>query len=107
MAIGDWAKARRVLLEAIRIDREVQALPALTEAAASLASLLRQEGVGEQALELALHVLDHAASAQSTRDRAGRLRAELEAYLSPRQIEMARTRACDRSFDALIEEILG
>ena len=106
MAIGDWAKARRVLLEAMRIDREVQALPALTEAAASLASLLRREGAGEQALQLALQVLDHAASAQSTKDRAGDLRAELEAQLTRTQIEAIQAHAREKTFEAIVENLL-
>ena len=106
MAIGDRAKARRVLLEAIRIDREVQALPALAEAVASLASLLMQEGAGEQALKLALHVLDHAATAQSTKDRAQLLRIELEAQLTTQQLEAAQLRVHAKTFEAVVEDVL-
>ena len=82
MAIGDRAKARRVLLEAIRIDREVQAL------------------------ELALQVLDYAASSQSTKDYAGRLRSELEAQLTRQQVEAAQARAQARTFEAAVDEVL-
>jgi hypothetical protein len=79
---------------------------AIGEAVASLASLLMEEGAGEQALELALHVLDYAASSQSTIDYNGRLRADLEAHMTRQQVEAVQARAQAQTFDAVVKEVL-
>ena len=79
---------------------------AVGEAVASLASLLMQEGAGEQALEVALHVLDYAASSQSTIDYTGRLRADLEAHMTRQQVEAVKAWAQARTFEAVVDEIL-
>ena len=60
----------------------------------------------EHALELLLIVLNHPASFQETKNRADRLRAELEAQLTSQQVEAAQTRATAKTFEAAVEAIL-
>ena len=65
-----------------------------------------QEGAGEQALELALHVLDYAVSSQSTTDYTGRLRADLEAHMTRQQVEAVKAWAQARTFEAVVDDVL-
>ena len=60
----------------------------------------------EQVLALLLIVLNHSASIQETKDRAARLRTELEAQLTPTQIEAIQTQAREKTFDAVVEDLL-
>ena len=72
-----------------------------------LASLQAKRGDIEQALELLLIVLNHPASLQGTKDRAEILCVELEARLTPQQIELAQVKARKQSFDQVVSQVLG
>jgi hypothetical protein len=60
----------------------------------------------EHALELLLIVLNHPASFQETKDRASDLRADLEAQLTPTLIEAIQAHAGEKTFDAVVEDLL-
>ncbi len=66
-----------------------------------------QAGSSEAARELLTHILSHAAIAQETRDRAERLRAELDARLQPAELEAAVRRAQTRTFETVVAENLA
>jgi hypothetical protein len=57
-------------------------------------------------LELALEVEKHPAVTHETKDRAGHLRAELEAQLTPTQIEAIQAHAGDKTFETVVEDLL-
>jgi hypothetical protein len=76
------------------------------EALASFASLQAEPDDREQALELLLIVLNHPASLQETKNRADRLRAELEAQLTSQQVEAAQARVQVKTFEAAVDEVL-
>ena len=78
------------------------ALNALT----GLAMLEAQQKASQGTLEQVLYVLQHPASLQETRDRAARLRAELESQLTRQQVEAAQARAQGRPFEVVVDEIL-
>jgi tetratricopeptide (TPR) repeat protein len=105
-SIGDYAASRAAYDEALRLSWERQALPEVLEAMMGMASWSAGQGAPEQALMYAFFVLNHQAATEQTKEAAHQLRAKLEAGLSPPQIEMARTRALDRSFETLIEELM-
>jgi hypothetical protein len=79
----------------------------LLEAIVGLASLRGPQRDPEQAYEWLQLALHHPAAAQETRDRAGRLCAELEAQLASLQVEAARARAQAQSLEALVTAVLG
>jgi hypothetical protein len=72
-----------------------------------LAAVRATEGATELALELATYILHHPASSKETQDRATQLRAELEAQLTLPQIEATQARTQDKSFDAIVREIVS
>jgi tetratricopeptide (TPR) repeat protein len=105
-ALGNDAEAERVWRESLRIAIETRATPVALEALAGFASLQAQRGNLEHALELLLMVSNHPASFQGTKDRAARLRAEVEAQLTSQQVEAAQGRAQAKSFEAVVDELL-
>jgi hypothetical protein len=50
--------------------------------------------------------LDHPASLQATKNRAARLRTELEAQLTSQQVEAAQARAQVKTLEASVDELL-
>ena len=105
-ALENDAEAERVWRESLRIAIETRGTPVALEALAGLASLQAKRGNLEHALELLLIVLNHPASVQGTKDRATRLRTELEVQLTSQQIETVHGRVQAKTFEATVEEIL-
>jgi len=105
-ALGNDAEAGRVWGESLRLAIETRGTFIALEALVGLASLQAKQGDREQALELLLIVLNHPASYQASKDRATRLRTELEAQLPRPQVEVAQARAQARTFEAVVDEAL-
>jgi hypothetical protein len=85
----------------------IQAALVALDALMGLAMLRAQEGAGKVALEWVAHVLQHPASTQEARERAGQFRVKLEAQLTPQQIKAALAQAQTRSFEMVVQELLG
>jgi len=64
-----------------------------------------KEDFGE-ALELAIHVLQHQASTQEAKNLAMQLSDKLESYLTQEQIEAVKERARSKSLDELVRQVL-
>jgi predicted ATPase/transcriptional regulator with XRE-family HTH domain len=106
LALGNEAEAGHVWREALRIATDIHGIPVALEALAGFASLQAKQGDREHALDLLLLVLNHPASFQETKNRAGQLRAELEAQLTSQQVEAAQARAKAKTFEAAVDESL-
>ena len=106
LARGDDIDAQNSFIAVLRLVREGGFTPFALDALAGLASLRAKQGDREHALELLLVVSNHPASLQETKDRADRVRAELEAQLTTRQVETIQAQVGEKSFEAVIEEIL-
>ena len=65
-----------------------------------------QEGEPERVLELSYHILKHSSSTQGAKDRANILRSELMAQLTPTEIETIQDRAGEKTFDAVVENLI-
>jgi tetratricopeptide (TPR) repeat protein len=105
-ALGNDIDAERIWRESLRIAAETHGHPVALEALVGLASLHAKRGAMVDALDLLLIVLNHPASLQETKDRAARLRTDLEAQLTPQQVTSARERAQAKTLDAAIDEAL-
>ena len=105
-ALGDHTEGRRVCRESLRIATGIHATPVALEALASFASLQAEPEDMEHALELVLIVLEHPSSFQETKNRAARLRAEMEAQLPSTRIEAIQAHAGEQSFEAVVEGLL-
>ncbi len=106
-ARGQHSEAREQFLEALQAATEIQIAPEILKAILGLASLYVLEGRNEPALELLHAILQHPAASQKTRDRAEKLRAELETRFTPKQIEAARSRAQSMTLESLAQVLLG
>lgn len=90
--------------QALQIAMRIRAIPVALFALVGMATLHAKEGANESALALALHSGGHPSSNQQTKDRAQKLRLELEARLMPEQIESARARAASLMLDTIVQE---
>lgn len=77
------------------------------DALIGLATLQAQVGEAEQACELAVCVLRHAASTEEAKDHAERLRAQLASRLgTPERVEEARASAEGVPFEETVKKVL-
>jgi tetratricopeptide (TPR) repeat protein len=106
LAQGNETDANRGWREALHITRETQGTFVALEALVGIAMLKAKQGNIDQALEFSLIVLNHPASLQETKDRADRLRAELETQLTPGQIDAIQVHAAEETFEAVVEDLL-
>lgn len=106
LALGDAVEAERVWRESLRIAAEISGTPVALEVLADVASLDAERGDKERALALLSMVLNHPASFQETKNRAARLRAELEAQLTSQKVEAAQAWAQAKTLEAVVDEVL-
>ncbi len=103
LELGEYDRSRSAYHDGLTMAWEIQALPQVMGALFGLARWLTQQGTHETALAQTLVVLNHPATSQDTRDAAARLRMELEALLTPEQIETAQASAGAQSLQAIVE----
>jgi tetratricopeptide (TPR) repeat protein len=105
-ALGNDAEAGRGWHESLRIAMETRGIFIALEALVGLASLQAKHSDMEHALELLLIVLNHPVITHETRKRAARLRTELEAQLTPLQIETIKVHVGEITFESVVEGLL-
>ena len=105
--LGNVDEAGHIWRDSLRIATENHGTPVALEALAGFASLEAKQGNNEHALELLLIILGHPASFQETKDRASNLQAQLEAKLSPTLIEAIQARTGEKTFEAVVEDLLN
>ena len=106
LALGNEAEAGHVWRQALRIAADIHGTPVALEALAGFASLKSKQGDIEHALELLFIIFDHPASLQETKNRATHLLTELEAQLTPLQIETIQAHAGEEGFETVVEDLL-
>ena len=106
LASGERAQAYKSFRRAGEVAWTIQALPMLLDALVGLAILESQQGHHEQALEWVIHSLQHTASTQDTKNRAEKLRAELEAQLSSQKIEIVKLHAQSHTLEDVVQEYI-
>ena len=99
-------EAERRWREALHVTTETQGTFVALEAIIGIAALKAKQGNIEQALELSLIVLSHPDSLQETKNKADRLRAEFEARLTQAQIRAIHFHAAEKTFEAVVGELL-
>jgi predicted ATPase/transcriptional regulator with XRE-family HTH domain len=106
-ALGDYRAARQAFDEALTTALEIGMVPLALEVLVGLAALVAQAGAAERAIELLALGLQHPAGTQRTRDRTGRLLAELAAQLPPEIVAAAQERGRQRDLCATRQELLA
>jgi len=106
LALEDLPDAQKSFTEALDLARQSDYLPFVLDALSGFASLYAKRGIMEQALELALIVLNHPAILQETKDRTENLRAEAEARLTQSKINAIQTQAGELTLESIMENPL-
>jgi predicted ATPase len=104
---SDIVEAESSAIKAFLAAKELEYNLSALDALAALAEIHARLGKSLSAFEMALCVLNHSASAQGAKDRAEKVRAELEAQLTPGQIEMAQSRVRSGTLDSLAQALSG
>ena len=97
--------AYETLLAAVEMAMAAKTIARDLDAVIGLASVLREHGRTEQALELCLHVLQQPAGNQQAKEQARRLRSDLERILPQQLIASLEERVEATSFEAVITEL--
>ena len=106
-ALNAYPKSQQYFRETLATAMEAKALPVALDALVGITAVRAKAGAAEPALELAAYILHHPASSKETQERAAQLGAEVQAQLTPPQIEAAQARAQAQTLEALVAEILG
>jgi len=106
LALGNDAEAEHFWRESLRIATDIHGTPVALEALAGFASLQAVQGHSEHALELLWIVMNNPACSQETKNHASLLQADLEAQLSPQQLESILLRAGAKTFEDVVRDLL-
>ena len=105
-ALGNDIEAERSWRESLRIAAEIRGVPVALEVLVGIASLRAKRGETQSAFELLLIVLNHPACDQETKNRVDHLCTELEAQLASPEIETIQAHVAEKTFEAVVEELL-
>jgi tetratricopeptide (TPR) repeat protein len=100
-------ESHQYFLQALAAAMQAKAVPVALDTLVGIAALCARAGGTEAALELLTQIIRHPSSSQEAKDRADRQRAEVEAQLTPQQIEEAHARAQSKTFEAVVAELLA
>jgi len=106
LILDNEVEAERVWREALSIALNINGAPVALEALAGFARLIAKQGDRENAFLLLLIVLNHPACLQVTKNRVNALRVELEAQLTPIQIESIQANAEKETLESVVEKLL-
>ena len=99
-------EAERIWLVSLRIAAEIHDVPVVLDALVGIASLRAKRGETQSALELLLVVLNHPACDQEIKNRANSICAELVVQFTPTQIKTIQAYAAEKTFEAVVEDLL-
>jgi hypothetical protein len=92
LANHEDVKAEQYATEAIKVATEAGNHPSVLNVLVTLSAIRAQQKLNVSALEMALYVLQHPSSTQDAKDRAARLRLDLESKLTPHDVEITQAR---------------
>ena len=105
-ALNEVHAAQECFLRALRLASETNLVPCILDSLAGMAWIYAGQGKVEVAMDLVIQVEKHPAVTQETKARAEELHLELETQLTPMQIEMAEARASEKTFEAVVGDLL-
>jgi tetratricopeptide (TPR) repeat protein len=106
LSLDDTAKAQNEFNSALRMAYEGSFFPSALNALVGLAELEARQKPARGTFELVIFILQHPASTQETKNRAERLRVELNARLPHEEIEAAQQCAGLMSLDEIVRSFL-
>lgn len=107
LSAGDLREAESRFCAALSMATRHELVVWSLDALAGLASVFARKGETESSLALVAFVLHHPASIASARNRAERLRPELEAQLTPERVQAIELRARAETFEEIVQKLLA
>lgn len=113
---GDLPAAQGIYLDALRTAVEARSMtiaqdallgPNALDALLGLSRVWLQTGKADQAIELAVHVLAHAACTQESKDLASLVIFDAAVQLGPDQAHAIREMSVEQSLDSLVQRLVG
>lgn len=102
IALGEVTEAQRSFGEVMRLTHEGGYIPFALDALLGLAMIETKRSDDVRALEFATYVGQHPAAAHDVQARAEKMRVELQARLTPEQIQAAQAWAQKQSFNEVV-----
>jgi Tfp pilus assembly protein PilF len=106
LALGEVAEAQVCFLRALRLAAETNLIPCILDSLAGMAGIYAGQGKQEVAMDLVIQIGKNPAVTQDTKARVIKLRAELEAHFTSSQIAAIQAHAAEKTFDAVVEDVL-
>jgi tetratricopeptide (TPR) repeat protein len=106
LALDNDDEAGRVFREALAAAVEAELWPFALDVLVGFSTWQMKRGAPEAALVTLEQVTRHPACSQNTSERVSCLRMELEAQLTPTQIEAIQAHAGEKTFEAVVAEVL-
>jgi predicted ATPase len=107
LALGDWSDAETHFGHALRIAREIKAVPLALQIITGMADLLARQGHEQLAMEILVFVSRHPLIDNEGRQRAEEVCAELAARAAPEQLAQAQEQGALWQLEAVAAELLG
>ncbi len=105
-ASGAYQEARRYALEALEVAWGAKIVPLVLDALVVVAQVRVAKGERESALEVLGHSLEHLASSAGTREKAGRLLAELENSVAPQVMAAIKDQWTVQTLEKVVGKVL-
>ncbi|HSL43992.1 MAG TPA: BTAD domain-containing putative transcriptional regulator [Anaerolineales bacterium] len=99
LAVDAITAAQKHFSTGLRLAQQGGLIPSVLDALMGLAIIESHQNINEITLELIFFILQHPASAQDTKNRAVKLKADFETRLPQDRIELVKQRAGSRSLD--------
>jgi predicted ATPase/DNA-binding XRE family transcriptional regulator len=106
MMAGNYPEANKIYRDALQLSIDAEAMPIALDALLGLGNLQVQSGHAEQALLLYYYILSHTSSEEETKTRAEQLRIALEPKLNSTQVEAARAKVIEKTFEEIVNVAL-
>ncbi|MBL8103592.1 MAG: tetratricopeptide repeat protein, partial [Anaerolineales bacterium] len=105
-ALGNDTEAEQLWYQSLQLSVETHGKLTALDVLVDIAGMYAKRGDNQYALQLTLLSLDHSASIQSTKVRAGKLATELKEKLTPEEIAYAKKFAEGGVLESVVEKIL-
>lgn len=98
--------AQQTFLRSLKVASQCEAMPSALSALTGIATLHAKNRRTESALKLAMFSSQHSSGSWQTKDRAGRLRAQLEVQFSYQQLEAMKIHIQDKTLASVVQDTL-
>jgi predicted ATPase len=103
---GEIAEARKIYLQALSLANEARSIPLMLDALIGLAFIDAKSGNLERALQVSNLIISHSAGTQETKDRANRLKLEIDESLDHEQARAIKEKVLPPSLEDIVNTLV-